>query len=226
MDEILAEFISQDNTQLPIKGFIINLGLTALLSAILALIYIFFGRSLSNRKAFAANFVLIAMTTMMIIAIVQHSLALSLGLVGALSIVRFRAAIKEPEELAFIFLNISIGLGFGANQRVITIIAFALIVTAVVIYGFIGWKRTGQNLFITVALDAPDADTGTKVIEILKKHCKTVNLKRLDASKNIYEASFLIDLSDYSALENCQQDLLALNPNFQLSFLDNKNITG
>jgi hypothetical protein len=62
---------------------------------------------------------MITMTTMLIITIVKASLALSLGLVGALSIVRFRAAIKEPEELAYLFLAIAIGLDFGAGQRVI-----------------------------------------------------------------------------------------------------------
>ena len=54
---------------------------------------------------------------MLIIFVVKSSLALSLGLVGALSIVRFRSAIKEPEELTFLFLNIALGIGFGANAR-------------------------------------------------------------------------------------------------------------
>ena len=58
---------------------------------------------------------LITMTTMLIISIVKSSLALSLGLVGALSVIRFRAAIKEPEELTYLFLTIAIGLGFGAK---------------------------------------------------------------------------------------------------------------
>lgn len=59
---------------------------------------------------------------MLVITVVKSSLALSLGLVGALSIIRFRSAIKEPEELTYLFLAISLGLGFGANQTVITII--------------------------------------------------------------------------------------------------------
>ena len=52
-------------------------------------------------------------------------LALSLGLVGALSIVRFRTAIKEPEELAFLFFAIGLGIGLGDNQRLITLLALA-----------------------------------------------------------------------------------------------------
>ena len=58
------------------------------------------------------------MIVFFVILIVKSSLALSLGLVGALSIVRFRTPIKEPEELIYLFLAIAIGLGFGAGQIV------------------------------------------------------------------------------------------------------------
>ena len=108
-------------------GFIFNLILTGLLSYLLGKIYIRYGMSLSNRKDFARNFVLLGLATMLIITIVQSSLALSLGLIGALSIVRFRAAIKEPEELIYLFLTIAIGLGMGADQRFKTVIAFIAI---------------------------------------------------------------------------------------------------
>ena len=89
--------------------------------------------ALSNRKLFSKTFLLIAMTTMLIITIVKSSLALSLGLVGALSIIRFRAAIKEPEELSYLFLAIAIGLGFGANQSVITLVGFIVITTIIIV---------------------------------------------------------------------------------------------
>src|SRR5205823_4007071 len=111
----LGDFLTTQSSQIPINEFVINLILTALLAFILGQVYMKFGSALSNRDMFARNFVMLAMTTMLIISIVKSSLALSLGLVGALSIVRFRAAIKEPEELNYLFLAISIGLGFGAS---------------------------------------------------------------------------------------------------------------
>ena len=63
----------------------------------------------------------------LVIMVVKSSLALSLGLVGALSIVRFRTPIKEPEELVYLFLAIAIGLGLGAGQVLITTIIVLLI---------------------------------------------------------------------------------------------------
>ena len=115
--QTFEEFITTHSGNISISGISINLVLTAVLCAILALFYVKYGQSLSNRKNLAKNFMLVGVTTCLVITIVKASLALSLGLVGALSIVRFRAAIKEPEELAFLFLTIAIGLGFGAGSE-------------------------------------------------------------------------------------------------------------
>ena len=74
----------------------------------------------------AKVFPLLSVGTTIIIAVVKSSLALSLGLVGALSIVRFRTPIKEPEELTYIFLCIAIGLANGADQHIAAIVSFIL----------------------------------------------------------------------------------------------------
>ena len=73
--------------------FVVNLVIAGLLSTIVAIVYVRFGSSLNNRRAFSRNFALVAMTTMFIITVVKSSIAISLGLVGALSIVRFRTAV-------------------------------------------------------------------------------------------------------------------------------------
>ena len=75
----------------------------------------------------------------------KSSLALSLGLVGALSIVRFRAAIKEPEELVYLFLIIAIGLGCGANQLIITTIGIIFALVLIVVYS--KYLKNSKNEF-------------------------------------------------------------------------------
>ena len=118
--QTLLDLFSTQAIQISLPLFVANLLLSALLAWILGRVYVKFGTTLSNREQFGRNFLLVTTTTMLIITIVKSSLALSLGLVGALSIIRFRAAIKEPEELSYLFLAISVGLGFGAEQTVIT----------------------------------------------------------------------------------------------------------
>ena len=69
-----------------------------------------------------------ALTTFLVISVVKSSLALSLGLVGALSVIRFRTPIKEPEELVYLFLSISLGLGYGSGQFLLTLLCFIIII--------------------------------------------------------------------------------------------------
>src|SRR3989344_2428931 len=118
--ETFEQFLVNQQVSINYSYLVLALAVAALLSFILGKLYVKYGSSISNRKKFSSNFVLLSTTTTLIIMIVKSSLALSLGLVGALSIVRFRAAIKEPEELAFLFLVIAIGLGFGASQVLVT----------------------------------------------------------------------------------------------------------
>ena len=87
-----------------------NLAVGAVMALLLRWHFREFGSTLSNREEFGQVFPCILLTTFLIISIVKSSLALSLGLVGALSIVRFRTPIKEPEELDYLFIAIAIGL--------------------------------------------------------------------------------------------------------------------
>ena len=114
-----------------------------------------YGSTLSNREEFSQVFPFILMTTVLIITVVKSSIALSLGLVGALSIVRFRTPIKEPEELAYLFVAIAAGLGLGAGQIVVTVSSVVLILFFMVLLRT-RWKKdniTGKNIFITIDLN-------------------------------------------------------------------------
>lgn len=222
--ETFAQFFSGQSTQISILGFAINLVLVAVLSSLLAFIYVRYGRSLSNRRSFAKNFILIAMTTMFIITVVKVSLALSLGLVGALSIVRFRTAIKEPEELAYLFLAISIGLGLGAGQTLITLVAFLAIALVIFITTFSRKKEKNQNLYLTISTENLHTASLEKIVEILKKHCSGVILKRFDETKEILEASFLVEFVDFEQLNKSKEALKNLDNSLKINFLDNKGI--
>ena len=127
----LPGFLSYDSTQLSIRSLLLSVACVLFISYLLGILYVRFGTVHSNRRATADNFTVLALATMLIILVVKSSLALSLGLIGALSIVRFRTAIKEPEELTYLFLNIAIGIGFGANQGLVTTILCAVIMLVI-----------------------------------------------------------------------------------------------
>ena len=104
--ETFENFLNTSNlSSLSLEDFIINLIVGTLMSLLIKYTYVHCGTSVSDRKNFANLFPLLLLITMFIITIVKTSLALSLGLVGALSIVRFRTAIKEPSELIYLFIG-------------------------------------------------------------------------------------------------------------------------
>lgn len=184
---------------------VLDLVLTGLCAWVLNWYYVRFGQSLSNKKKLARVFLWVAVTTALIISVVKSSLALSLGLVGALSIVRFRTAIKEPEEIAFLFLAIGLGLGFGANQHEVTLVAFVVIL----ILGFMQRKFEGGREVEAMHVVVSWEGKGKKpfvvgdVVEMLKAHTKRIDLIRVeegvDGTEVVCEAEFLslFDLEEY-----------------------------
>ena len=221
----LESFISNQNIQVSLTDFIINLLITAILSGLLAYTFTKLGKGFSDRKVTSSNFIYVAMTTMLIITIVKSSLALSLGLVGALSIVRFRTAIKDPEELSYIFLSIAIGLGLGANQRYITIIGFFIIVAIYVLNNFRSKKFQEYNLYLILKTDNSSNINLIEITDLLTLHCQVVDMKRFEESNNHSEIAFFLKCNNIANFNNIKEDLNKIDSKVEISFSDiNVNI--
>jgi len=142
MNKSDLQFFIDQSIQIDTTNFFINILAAIILCFFVQITYNKTAQTLSSVKNFSSNFIILGLTTTVIITIVKSSLALSLGLVGALSIVRFRAAIKEPEELVFLFLIIAIGLGCGASQLIVSIIGT---VTAILVILIVKKFRTNDE---------------------------------------------------------------------------------
>lgn len=166
------------------------------LSFALKLLYIEKATSLSNTFQIANSLPVLSLIVFFVILIVKSSLALSLGLVGALSIVRFRTPIKEPEELIYLFLAIAIGLGFGAGQilpsGIITISIF------LIIWFFVGAKANHTSSEYNLIINCDQYDKNDKsisneyIFESLKKFFKNFNLVKYESNEK--KTTFIIKL--------------------------------
>ena len=220
----LGQLAGQRADPLQLSAIAINLALAALFAFVLGQAYVHWGASLSNRRAFAANFLLITVTTTFIILVVRSSVALSLGLVGALSIVRFRAAIKEPEELAYLFFAIGLGIGLGDNQRLLTTLA---LIAGLILVGVMHFFRRGPldvNLHLTVASSGQAHVELDRVLETLKGYCTKVRLMRFDENGERMETSFLVELKRLEDLQAARNALRQLSPGLEITFLDNRGV--
>lgn len=204
--------------------FAINLILAVITSFILGRVYVSWGASLSNRRKFAANFMLITVTTTFIILVVRSSVALSLGLVGALSIIRFRAAIKEPEELAYLFFAISLGIGLGDNQRMVTLLTMLVVILVLGLARLLRQSQADVNLNLSVSSHKPNKVDMQQVIDALEKHCSKMRLLRYDENDDVLEMSFVIEFRHTSNLNQARAALLAISDGLEISFMDNKGI--
>ena len=142
---MLKEF-NIDQTPLSLNSLLINLAIGVIVSVLIKIHYRRFGSTITNREEFSNIFPFIVLTTILIIPVVKSSLALSLGLVGALSIVRFRAAIKEPEELVYLFLLITVGLGCGALQFEVTLYGVLIVLLLIFVYSKINNNYKIKNI--------------------------------------------------------------------------------
>lgn len=168
-NSFLNGFSSGVDTKMIVTGLV--------LTCILAL-YIFFIYRLVTRKTFYAqtfNLSLIAMAviTAAIILTIQSNIVLSLGMVGALSIIRFRTAIKDPLDLVFLYWSISVGIICGAGLSVIAVLVTLIISVIVLLMQHYPARKLSMILVVNCADPAGDK----QILETVKKYCKSYKIK-------------------------------------------------
>ena len=160
------------------------------------------------------------MIIILVILIVKSSLALSLGLVGALSIVRFRTPIKEPEDLVYLFLSIGIGIGFGAFQVISTLLIFFIIIIFI-------WLR--KSNFDTVQNDYnfeiifKNSDVYKKNIDkvnkLLKKNTEHISFVKQEKNENqSINLNLKIRFGEYKQIKLITSDLEKITKENSMQF--------
>ena len=127
LDEFFREYEFGDFTALDVVA---NLTMSLLLSLIAAFVYRKTHTGYSYSRSFNVTLVSVAMTITMIMMIIGNYWVLSLGLVGALSVIRFRSAIKDPKDIAYLFLCIAIGLACSTGNYTISVVGTLFISAA------------------------------------------------------------------------------------------------
>ena len=171
----------------------------------------------------ARIFPILSIGTTIIIAVVKSSLALSLGLVGALSIVRFRTPIKEPEELTYIFLCIGIGLSTGADQYQVAIIGFLLTVLCIFINKKLSFRLNSQKN-ISISINGINTSDIGNIIELISEKCLYVNLHNLSTSQSEnYNTNLSLSFTpkDFEQIKLIVEQIKSEYPSSSLNIIDN-----
>ena len=143
---------------------------TVLCAAIIYCIYRFFYRGACYSENFAVLLVLVTLTTAMIILTISSSVGLALGTIGALSIIRFRSAIKDPLDVGFLFWAVVVGLTTGAGMVPFAVLGSVFIAVGDILMTFL---RTSRGTYLLVVRYKDDASEDVKrIISSLKGRLK------------------------------------------------------
>ena len=223
------QFFLNENIQIDLENFVFNLFVAIILCFLIQLAYNKTSRSLSNSENFSRNFIVLGLTTTIIITIVKSSLALSLGLVGALSIVRFRAAIKEPEELVFLFLIIAVGLGCGAGQINITVVG--TLIAIIIIFMMYFSKRNRQKISIDkfnvslISNKKLDKDNLKKIIDLVSNHSLQSEFISVSQDSDSTTINLLSKFKNINNINELDKKLKKKFPNLNFVFVkDSANV--
>lgn len=171
-------YADQDPAQLAVQLFS-----AVLLGYLVRFYYMRFAAPMGNLGNIGNVLPLLTLVTFLVIMIVKTSLALSLGLVGALSIVRFRAPIKEPMELTFIFIAIAIGLGTGAGKPLLTAIVILFILALDILRMKLSRRElVGKTLLVEIQHPGEPAIVDS-VLALMHGVAGSLRLSRLELSE-------------------------------------------
>ena len=167
-------------SSITIATVLMCIGCTMAIAIYIYLIYKIVNRNSFYNKGFNISLVIIAVITAAIILTIQSNIVVSLGMVGALSIVRFRTAIKDPMDLAFLFWSISAGIICGAGFAGIAVVA-SLFVTVLIILFSASFKSAST---LVLVVNAQSNSNEEEIMKVVREFCKYSRIRARNVSKS------------------------------------------
>jgi len=192
MNEInLYKYLVDNSNLYTLETIAFNMAITAVLALFMFFIYKITFSGVFYSLSFNVSLVIISMITSMVIMVIGNNLGISLGMVGALSIVRFRSAIKEPRDLTFLFWAIAIGLASGSGAFLIGGISSFFIGVMILLFSRVVHK---ENCYLLV-MKGSQIDT-KEVEKSLKQYGIKNKLRLHNVGHNSMEVTFEVFIKD------------------------------
>ena len=217
----IQELINPNIAQIGIIPTLFSFFMCVLMSFIVREFYIKRSFSLTGKAHIGSIIPILSTVVFLVIVIVKSSLALSLGLVGALSIVRFRTPIKEPEELVYLFLAIAIGLGYAAGQVLITTI-ITLSILLIIFISLSNRKIAKTNEYNLVIKWTKKDVKFENILKEITPIVENLKLVRLDKGPSGNTSVMLIVPFQDQPIEAVSNKLYSLDNSVHVTFFEAK----
>ena len=191
-NDIFKSSFLENISSVSILDMAVALALAFGISMFIFLVYKKTYQGVMYSSSFGTTLVALTMITTVVILAVTSNVVLSLGMVGALSIVRFRTAIKEPLDIAFLFWSIAVGIVLAAGMIPLAVIGSVII--GVILLTFVNKKSHCNPYIIVVQCDGFESET--YVMEFLKNQVLKCTVKSKTAQKGLVELNLDVRLKD------------------------------
>lgn len=206
-DVISEQLLNGFGADITVAEILVTIGITFVIALYLFFVYRIITENAFYSKNFNISMVAMALVTSGIIMAMQSSLVISLGMVGALSIVRFRTAIKEPMDLLFLFWSIGTGIICGAGLYKIAIVLAVCVTVTIIILKLIPEGSAGQVLFIGYTGDVTDES----IKEAIAPFGKITSVKSRNVSSNGTNVVYDIKAKDEQGLMKAINAIAGVN---------------
>lgn len=211
MKELIAQLNTGTLPQLHLWGFVLCMGVSVLASLVTEALYLMFYENRATGAQIHRSFVLLGPAITMLFVCVQLSLPLSLGLLGALSIVRFRTPIKEPEEIGFIMLLIAGSVACATFNFLFLGVLYIVVFILLLIRRWAPWKGRGKDrrdgvLLVSLAQEAYEA-SAAKLDEFLKDQFKSIRLESVSNTEGLVNLHYVFQGAQADTWSQFQRDI-------------------
>ena len=176
---MLEEFQSLDLFPVSIYTVLTNLAVSLACGIVIALVYRFIYKGPSYSATYVNSLVLLSLITTLVIMVIGNNLARAFGLVGAMSIIRFRTAVRDVQDIVYIFFALSVGMASGVGLHAIAIAATLVICLVSVVMVTFNFGAPGKAEYVLQLIYQPSKGTENQISEILSKYCRGVRLSNL-----------------------------------------------
>jgi len=188
-----TNFIGFEN--LDFASILFSLLLATAVAFIISQIYKYTHRGLNYELAFMSTLVLLAPIVSVVMLFIRGDLVLSLGLIGSLSIIRFRTPIKDTRDMVFLFWVIAVGLGCGTYNWNVVIISTILISITMFILHFIKYGQSSGTDYVLVVTGSL-ALSNNEIGKVLRRYTKESRIRSQEADEGFWEIVFEVQLID------------------------------
>ena len=195
----ISAWFEQQLANLSPAGVALAMGFAFIVGLIIAFVYKRCYRGVLYSPSFAVTLVMMTLVTTPVVMCIGSNVALSMGMVGALSIVRFRTAVKDPLDTAYMFWALTMGILLGAEQYIIALVVVAGI--SVILFALNLFKFTSPNAYLLVLHFDEDAEYD--ITQQLRRSVKHRRLRSKTVTRSGAEMTYEVRLDN-------KQDLVAL----------------